>query len=100
MVISMWGRSLLDVWVREKADASSDHHLVTAKAKLKLRAAKQNNNTTPGLDMTSADYKNVGLKMRNMFWALSNIDDQGNKEEVTVNQRRKQMRNLSGDAED
>lgn len=42
MVISMWRRSLLDVRVRREADASSDHHLVTAKVKLKLRAAGPN----------------------------------------------------------
>jgi len=59
MVNSMWRRSLLDVRVKRGADASSDHHLVTAKVRLKLRAAGPN---TPPLDMTSADYKTLGLR--------------------------------------
>ena len=42
VVSRAWGRSLLGVRVRRGADASSDHHLVTAKVGLKLRAAIPN----------------------------------------------------------
>ena len=35
----MWKRSLLDVRVKREADVGSDHHLVTAFIKLKLRSA-------------------------------------------------------------
>ena len=47
MVNSMWCRSLLDVRVRRGADANSDHHLVTAKVRLKLRAAGSNKQRIP-----------------------------------------------------
>ena len=57
----MWRCSLLDVRVRRGADASSDHHLVTDKVTLKLRAAADQIYTPP-LDMTSADYKTLGQK--------------------------------------
>ena len=63
MVNSMWRRSLLDVRVRRGADASSDHHLVTAKVRLKLRAAGSNKYNASSRYMTSADYKTKGLRM-------------------------------------
>ena len=52
MVNSMWRRSLHDVRVRRGADASSDHHLVTAKVRRKHRAAKPNRHTTPRYDFS------------------------------------------------
>ena len=52
MVNSMWRCSLLDVRVRRGADASSDHHLVTAKVRLKLRAAGSNKQRIPRYDIS------------------------------------------------
>lgn len=38
MINGTWRRSLLDVKMKTRADVSSDHHLVTALIKLKLRS--------------------------------------------------------------
>ena len=112
MVNSMWRRSLFDVRVRRGADASSDHHLVTAKVRLKLRAAGPNKHTTPRYDISRLQdpwTKNTFvLQLRNRFQGFSNIDEQDSEEEDTVNQQWKQVRNIfdeasktfSGDAED
>jgi len=35
-----WRRSLNDVWVRRSADIGSDHHLLVAKLRLKLRKVR------------------------------------------------------------
>ena len=80
MVNSMWRRSLLDVRVRREADASSDHHLVTAKVRLKLWAAGSNKQRIPRYDISRLQdqrTKNAfALQLRNRFQALSNIDEQ------------------------
>ena len=102
MINSMWHRSLLDVRVRRGADASSDHHLVTAKVRLKLRAAGAHKHTTPRYDISrlqDARTKNAFvLQLRNRFQALSNIDEQGNEEGDTVNQQWEQVRNIFNEA--
>ena len=102
MVNSMWRRSLLDVRVRRGADASSDHHLVTAKVRLKLRAAGLNKRTTPRYDISRLQdprTKNAFvLQLRNRFQALSNIDEQDNEEDDTVNQQWEQVRNIVDEA--
>ena len=91
MVNSMWRCSLLDVRVRWGADASSHHHLVTAKVRLKLRAAGSNKYITPRYDINRLQdprTKNASvLQLMNRFHALSNIGD-------TVNQQWKQVRNI------
>ena len=77
MVNSMWRRSLLDVRVRRGADASSDHHLVTAKVRLKLRAAGPNKQRIPRYDISRLQDQRTKnafvLQLRNRFQALSNI---------------------------
>ena len=91
MVNSIWCRSLIDIRVRRGADASSDHHLVTAKVRLKLRAAGSNKYITPRYDINRLQdprTKNAYvLQLMNRFHALSNIGD-------TVNQQWKQVRNI------
>ena len=52
LVNSAWHRSLLDIRVRRGADASSNHHLMTVKVRLKLRAAGPNEHTTPRCDIS------------------------------------------------
>ena len=102
MVNSMWRRSLLDVRVKRGADASSDHQLVTAKVRLKLRVAGPNKYTTPRYDIgilqDPRTKKSFVLQLRNRFQALSNIDEQDNEEEDTVNQQWKQVRNIFDEA--
>ena len=84
------------------ADASSDHHLVTAKVRLELRAARPNKHTNPRYDISRPQdprTKNAFvLQLRNRFQALSNIDEQDSEEENTVNQQWKQVRNISDEA--
>ena len=90
MVNSMWRRSLLDVRVRRGADASSDHHLVTAKVRLKLRAAWPHKHITPRYDIRRQDPRTKNafvLQLRNRFQALSNIDEQDIEEQDTVSQQ-------------
>ena len=72
---SMWRRSLLDIRVRRGADANSDHHLVTAKVRLKLTAAGPNKHTTTRYDISRLQdprTKNAFvLQLRNRFQALT-----------------------------
>ena len=103
MVNSMWRRSLPDVRVRRGADASSDHHLVTAKVRLKLRAAGPNKQRTPRYDFSRLQDQRTKnafvLQLRNRFQALSNIDEQSiDEEEDTVNQQWKQVKNIFDEA--
>ena len=103
MVNSMWRRSLLDVRVSRGADASSDHHLVTAKVRLKLRAAGPNKQHTPRYDISRLQDQTTKnafvLQLRNRFQALSNIDEQSiDEEEDTVNQKWKQVKNIFDEA--
>ena len=103
MVNSTWRHSLLDVRVRRGADASSDHHLVTAKVRLKLRAAESNKQRIPRYDISRLQDQSTKnafvLQLRNRFQALSNIDEQSiDEEEDTVNQQWKQVKTIFDEA--
>ena len=78
------------------ADASSDHHLVTAKVTLKLPGP--NKHITPRYDISRLQdprTKNAFvLKPKNRFQPLSSTDEQDIEEEYTVNQQWKQVRNI------
>ena len=96
MVNSMWRGSLLDVRVRRGADASSDHHLVTAKVRLKMRAAGSNKQRIPRYDISRLQDQ----RTKNAFvLQLRNIDEQSiDEEEDTVNQQWKLVKNIFDEA--
>ena len=103
MVNSMCRRSLLDVRVRRGVDASSDHYLVTAKVRLKLRAAGPNKQRIPRYDISRLQDQRTKnafvLQLRNRFQALSNIDEQSiDEEEDTVNHQWTQVKNIFHEA--
>ena len=79
MVKSMWRRSLLDVKVRRGADVGSDHHLVTARVRLKLRAAGPKKQINPRYDISGLQDPRINsafvLQLRNSFQTLSLMDE-------------------------
>ena len=79
MINSKWRRSLLDVKVRRGADVGSDHHLLTAKIKLKLRKipteVKGRKHLNIG-ELKRAEKKNdFILEIRNRFDALLEVSN-------------------------
>ena len=80
--------SLLDVRAYRGADVGSDHHLVVAKIRLKLRKRPRNVCQRPRFnvaflkDQTIRDRFNVEVK--NRFQILENHDEEENTEEVDV----------------
>ena len=79
MVNSMWRRSLLDVKVRRGADVGSDHHLVTARVRLKLRAAGPKKQINPRYDISGLQDPRINsafvLQLRNSIQSLSLMDE-------------------------
>lgn len=51
MINGMWRRSLLDFKVKRSADVGSDHHLVTALVKIKLKKTEANYKTQKKFDI-------------------------------------------------
>ena len=88
--------------VRRGADTSSDHPLVTAMVRLKLRAPGPNKYTTLRYDISRLQdprTKNAFvLQLKNRFQALSNINEQDTEEEDTANQQWKQVRSIFDEA--
>jgi len=78
MVNGTWWRSLLDVKVRRGADVSSDHFLVTATFRLKLRSTGQNSAFIQCPDVAklkdSQYRKAFVLQLKNRFQALQECD--------------------------
>ena len=65
MVNGKWRRSLIDVKVRRGADVNSDHHLVIALLKVKLRSTSK---TLTGIKRFNTDkHKHKDHKVRNTF---------------------------------
>jgi hypothetical protein len=79
MINRMWRGSLQDVRVKRGADVGSDHHLVTAKIKIKLRRNGPTKNTTKRFNVKMLREPKVrevfNLTLRNRFQALSIDDD-------------------------
>lgn len=81
----MWRRSLLDIKVRRRADVGSDHHLVTAFIRVKLRknekkslGQKRYNVSRPILQDQTVEDKFV-IQLKNRFQALSHSMDYENR---------------------
>ncbi|KAJ8412732.1 hypothetical protein AAFF_G00116830 [Aldrovandia affinis] len=74
-----WRRSLQDVRVCRGADANSNHYLVTAHIKLKLRKVKQQGQRGRQLDIGKLKCQNINkefvLELRNRFGALGTLAD-------------------------
>ena len=87
----MWKRSLLDVRVKRGAEVGSDHHLVTAFIKLKLRSA--------GCRMTAQRHVDTEklrdpkmksafvLQVKNRFQALQNSEEEVTDPGTEINRR-------------
>ncbi|CAM5112285.1 unnamed protein product [Natator depressus] len=90
MINGKWRHSLTDVKVRRGADVGSDHHLVTASIKLKLRSVGPPNkghrcydiNKLKSLEILKASV----LQLKNRFQALADLDEEeGNADEEINN---------------
>ena len=90
MINGTWRRSLQDVRVRRGADVGSDHHLVVATVKLKLRRTDKQYNRKMKFDiqkLKSEETKRAfAVEVRNRFQALQ---DRNEEEENTGNIDRK-----------
>ena len=80
MINGMWRWSLLVVWVRRGADVGSDHHLVTATLKLKLRKTGSSPRGWQHFDVEKLQYLKVKtaftLQLKNKFQILVDAEDQ------------------------
>ncbi|CAG2188490.1 unnamed protein product [Mytilus edulis] len=79
LVNNKWRRSLRDVRVLRGADVNSDHYLLKATIKLKLRKAPIENQNRKRLDTARLKSPNVKkafcLELKNRFSVLDNSDD-------------------------
>ena len=84
-----------DVRVQRGADAASDHHLVlaTMKMKLKNREVKRNTRTQYSVDFLKdrLTRKTFRLTVRNKYEALQDIPEEGNKDTDTQRQQINEM---------
>ena len=77
-----WRRSLLDVRVRGGADVGSDHHLVTARFRLKLRRTDRQQTGHRRFDVNKLDdlvvKKSFLVQLKNRYQALVELDNHTN----------------------
>lgn len=87
MINGVWRRSLLDVKIKRSADVGSDHHLVTALIKTKLKKTQARAATQPRFDTQRLRDNTVKAafvsNLRNRFQILQNIPEQ--QEDTNVN---------------
>ena len=78
MINGTWRRSLLDVKVRRGADVSSDHYLVMATIRLKLRSAGKKPSQTQRPDVSQLKVpkhrEDFVLYLKNRFEALAGLE--------------------------
>ena len=95
LINGKWRRSLRDVKVRRGADVGSDHHLVTACLKLKLksagRPAKGRSRFDVGQLKQPSVRKSFILEVRNRFEALVEMDEQEDNIDDGVNRNWKNI---------
>lgn len=95
LINGKWRRSLRDVKVRRGADVGSDHHLVTACLKLKLksagRPAKGHSRFDVGQLKQPSVRKSFILEVRNRFEALVEMDEQEDNIDDGVNRNWKNI---------
>lgn len=79
-----WRRSLQDVRVYRRADVNSDHHLLVASIKLKLRNKTSNEPLRRHLDVSNLKCPKINrqftIELRNRFAVLADDDDDSNVE--------------------
>ncbi|CAM5093877.1 unnamed protein product [Eretmochelys imbricata] len=91
MINGKWRHSLTDVKVRRGADVGSDHHLVTASIKLKLRSVGPPNkghrcydiNKLKSLEILKASV----LQLKNRFQALADLDEEEGNTDEEINKK-------------
>ena len=92
-----WRRSLLDVRVRRGADVGSDHHLVTAVLKLKLRRAGKKITGQQHFAVDKLHDPKVKaafiLQLKNRFQALADMSDNTQKGPDDANIKWEQIKN-------
>ena len=104
MVNSTWRRCLHANKVRRVADMACDHHLVTARVRLKLKAAGPKKQINPIYDISGLQNPRIKsafailLQLRNRFQTLSLMDEPEAEEEDPVNQQWKQVRSIFNEA--
>ena len=88
MINGTWRRSLLDVKVKRGADIGSDHHLVTALIKLKLRGTKQKETPLRRFDigrLKDIRVKNeFSIQVKNRFQALQNLPEIDERDSIDI----------------
>jgi len=86
MINGMWRRSLLDVKVKRSADVGSDHHLVIALVKTKLKKTNQKPNMQTRFDTQKLKDNTVKtafiLDLKNRFQALQELSNEDTNIEV------------------
>ena len=96
MISGVWRRSLLDVKVKRSADVGSDHHLVTASIKTKLKKIEARPNIQARFDTQQLRDNKVKAAfitdIKNRFQILQNISDQP--EEANVDAKWKEIATL------
>ena len=89
MINGKWRSSLRDVKVRRGADIGSDHHLMTACLKLKLKGAGRPAKGRNRFDVAQLKHPNVRksfiLEVSNRFEALMELDEEEDSSNEGVN---------------
>ena len=80
LINGKWRSSLLDVKVKRGADVGSDHHLVTACIKLKLKKSSNTTNTHKRFDVDQLKDNKIRsaftVSLKNRFHALQNFSEE------------------------
>ncbi|CAM4528809.1 unnamed protein product [Lepidochelys kempii] len=86
MTNGKWRHSLTDVKVKRGADIGSNHHLVTASVKLKLRSVGQGSYDIDKLK-SSEIQKAFILQLKNRFQALADLDEEEGNADEEINKK-------------